>query len=506
MENKLKIPEYAKLKVYWDDKTENYSREAKLKVRNYFAKKYEVEKTSVNVIYRPIKIGENGEVVEISGAGIDNILDRNYQVELMKKWYERNSKTVDFDRLLALDTKVNGSLTEDGDASNHRSWNLKWLFLDNFLCFGDANYASFQNLNGLNIVTSEPPNQGGKTTFSVDAIKFLLFGNTTKTSVNGDIFNTFREKNTLTVRGMLEIEGQEVIIERKLNRTAKRAGGWNVTNKLMYYDLLPDGEEKAKNDEDSKKTTELIKNTIGSEKDFDITILATARNLQDLVDAKATESGKLLTKFIGLEILEKKEAIAKDIYKDFTKKKKGNIYNATTLLEEIELKTGNIAVFTSESVEYKATLVKVDKSLEILNNTRDILLSSKANVDVIISQLNPLTIEKDIETITKKGIGYGDKIKELNIEIESLSKITYDEDLYHKLTKDFTDLTIKSGKLDNEILAIGKLIDNLENSEICQTCKRTLDNVNNSEAINQSKVELKGKEDDLKLLRLTYWQ
>ena len=498
MENKLTIPEYAKLKVYWDDKTENYSRESKLKVRNYFAKKYEVEKTSVNVIYRPIKIGKDGEVIEITGAGIDNILDRNYQVELMKKWYERNNKTVDFNRLMALDTKVNGSLSEDGDSSNHRSWSLKWLYLDNFLCFGDANYASFQNLNGLNIVTSEPPNQGGKTTFSVDAIKFLLFGNTTKTTVNGDIFNTFREKNTLTVRGMLDVEGQEVIIERILTRTAKRAGGWNVTNKLLYYDLLPDGEEKVKNEEDSKKTTELIKATIGNEKDFDITILATARNLQDLVDAKATESGKLLTKFIGLEILEKKEAIAKDIYKEFNKTKKSNIYNATTLLEEIELKTGNITVFQTDVIDQESNLVKINSKLELLNKTRDVLLTSKVNVDIIISQLNPLTIEKDIEDITQKGVGYGKKIKELNVEIETLSKITYDEDLFHKLTKDFTDLTIKSGKLDNEILAIGKLIDNLENSEICQTCKRTLEDVDNSQAIKQSKNELEGKEIELK--------
>ena len=209
----IQIPEYAKLKVYWDDKPENYSRESKLKVRNYFAKKYGVEKNNINVVYRPIKIGKDGEVIEITGAGVDNIMDRNYQVELMKEWCKREGKDVDFSRLLALDSKVNGSLDSDFETLNHRAWKLKRLYIDNFLSFGDSNFISLGNLNGLNVINSEPSNQGGKTTLSVDAIKFLLYGKTSKTEKNEQIFNIFTEKNTIEVRGLLEIEGGEVIVE-----------------------------------------------------------------------------------------------------------------------------------------------------------------------------------------------------------------------------------------------------------------------------------------------------
>jgi len=271
----IQIPEYAKLKVYWDDKPENYSRESKLKVRNYFAKKYGVEKNNINVVYRPVKIGKNGETIEITGAGVDNIMDRNYQVELMKEWCKREGKDVDFSRLLALDTKVNGSLDSDFEIRNHRAWKLKWLYIDNFLSFGNNNFVSLGNLNGLNIINSEPSNQGGKTTLSVDAIKFLLYGKTSKTEKNEQIFNIFTDKNTLEVRGLLEIEGGEVIVERKLSRTAKRSGGWNVTNKLNYYRILPDGEEEQLDEADAKQTTELINQKIGSESDFDVTIIET---------------------------------------------------------------------------------------------------------------------------------------------------------------------------------------------------------------------------------------
>ncbi|NIQ17035.1 MAG: hypothetical protein GTO02_22415, partial [Candidatus Dadabacteria bacterium] len=62
-----------KVRVYWEDKPENYSREGKNKVKNYFAKKYGIPRNSIKVVFRPVKIDGNGNVVEISGAGIDNI-------------------------------------------------------------------------------------------------------------------------------------------------------------------------------------------------------------------------------------------------------------------------------------------------------------------------------------------------------------------------------------------------------------------------------------------------
>jgi len=500
MANNIQIPEYAKLKVYWDDKPENYSRESKLRVRNYFAKKYGVEKNNINVVYRPIKIGENGEVIEITGAGVDNIMDRNYQISLMKEWCKREGKDVDFSRLLALDTKVNSSLDEESDGLNHRAWKLKWLYIDNFLSFGDSNFVSLGNLNGLNVINSEPSNQGGKTTFSVDAIKYLLYGKTTKTEKNEQIFNIFRDKDTLEVRGLLEIEGNEVIVERKLKRVSKKSGGWNVAHKLNYYEILPDGEEKQLDEADAKQTTELIKQTIGSEKDFDITILATSRTLEDLIDAKATESGRLLTKFIGLEVIEKKEIIAKDMLKEFNKSKKGNIYSIVTLVEDNEAQALAITSYNEDLVTNRAKLVEVKDKLDKFEVKKDGLLSNKLVVDVTISELNPEGLESEIKVITKTGISYKEKIEDLNVDIKSMSKISYDEDLYHKLTKESNTLTISIGDYNSKIKAIGTLIGNLESGEVCQSCNRPLENVDNKPKINKEKATLLLHENKIKEL------
>ncbi|NIQ17033.1 MAG: hypothetical protein GTO02_22405, partial [Candidatus Dadabacteria bacterium] len=76
----------------------------------------------------------------------------------------------------------------------------------------------------------------------------------------------------------------ELIIDRKMTRSTKRDGGWTIKNKLTYYKLLPDGEEVEMEEEDAIQTTKKIRSTIGSEDDFDLTILATAKNLEDLID------------------------------------------------------------------------------------------------------------------------------------------------------------------------------------------------------------------------------
>jgi hypothetical protein len=158
----LRISPYSKIKVYWDDRPENYSKEAKNRICNHFAKKYGVNKSNIDVIYRPVRFTETGDAIEVNGATIENIMDTNYQRELMREWVKREDKKVEFDRILKLDDKVNGELNLENDSIQHNSWSIKWLMINNFLSFGEENYLPFSKLRGLNVVNSLPANQGGK--------------------------------------------------------------------------------------------------------------------------------------------------------------------------------------------------------------------------------------------------------------------------------------------------------------------------------------------------------
>lgn len=482
-EKLLHIPAYAKVKVYWDDRPENYSREGRNRVKSYFARKYGVHKSNVNVVFRPTKIDKNGNEIEITGAGIDNIMDVNYQRGLFKEWITRNEKEVDFERIVRLDEKVNGSLEIDLSDVKHRKWEIKWLAIDNFLSYGQDNYVNFGKLNGLSIINSVPKNQGGKTTFSVDAIKFLLFGKTTKTDTNGEVFNTYTDCDKTVMRGMLTYDDKDIIIERVLTRTAKRAGGYTVKNKLSYYKLMPDGEEILLEEEHAASTTAEIKKTIGDEKDFDTTILTTAKNLEDLIDTTPTESGKLLTKFIGIEVIEMKEKIVRKMHNEYVKTMKSNHYDVETLTGEIEEHKEGITTGETELASENKVLDKVKGEIVALNTKKDNLLVSKKPVDVTISQLNPTTIEKEIGDITTKGKEFKASIEEYEAEIKELGTIVYDEVAYFNLSKDYTtlDAQLNANRLTKE--GHLSMVDQLKNGEICPTCKRALEDVDHSDEI-----------------------
>ena len=76
------------IQVVWEDYAENFTQEKIKSVRHYFQKKYNT--TNVNVISKTKTTEEVTHNVDISF----NILDKNYQVELIKSYLE-SKKQVD---------------------------------------------------------------------------------------------------------------------------------------------------------------------------------------------------------------------------------------------------------------------------------------------------------------------------------------------------------------------------------------------------------------------------
>jgi len=329
------------------------------------------------------------------------------------------------------------------------------------------------------------------TTLTIDAIKFLLHGNTTKTDTNEEIFNTFTQKNELVVRGMIEIENKETIIERKMRRTPKKGGGWTVTNRVNYYELLPDGEEKELNEEDATQTTKLIRESIGSEKDFEMLVLATEKNLDDLIGLTTTESGKTLTRLIGLEVLELKERIARDNYNEFAKKKKSNHYDVITLTQEIKEHNDNIENLNGLDLTLNEQLTKIKDKISSLEEQRDTLLSNKLVIDVSISEMNPESLQETITTLTNKGVGIKEKIDLIKEELVNMGEINFDEDRHHEITKLGSKLSMDKTLKESEIVRLKKVVKDLIDGGICQSCNRKLDDVDNSEHIAKHELEIK---------------
>ena len=213
------VPEKAQIRVDWQDYPENRTIETVNKVKTYFSEKYSVHKSSIKINFIPILKNSAGKVIDITEGLIDNIMDTAYQRGLFVEWLKLNEVTVDYERLCRLDDKINEILINNEEEDiRYRRWSIKKLWLNNFLSFGDNNEIEYKNLDGLTVVNSIPANQGGKTIFTIDSLLFLFFGKTTKTEVNSEVFNTFSNKDDVLVGGHIEIDGDEYIIERTLNR------------------------------------------------------------------------------------------------------------------------------------------------------------------------------------------------------------------------------------------------------------------------------------------------
>ena len=334
---KLIIPKNSFIRVDWQDYPENRTLETINRVKTYFSKKYNLPVTSIKLNFMPIIKNTAGKVVDITDGLIDNIMDSAYQRGLFAEWIKLNDVDIEFERLCRLDDKVNEVLINDGKEDiRYRRWSIDKLWVDNFLSFGEENIIEYNNLKGLTVVNSLPANQGGKTIFSIDSLLFLFFGKTTKTDTASEIFNTFTNNDEVTVGGVVNIDSEEYIIERKLYRRKQKNNNYKTSSELNFYKVLSDGSKENLEGEQRRETDSLISDTIGTYDDFMLTIITTAKNLEDLLETKPTQRGRILTKFIGLEVIEKKEEINRELMNNFKSQMKSNVYNTKQLELDIE--------------------------------------------------------------------------------------------------------------------------------------------------------------------------
>jgi DNA repair exonuclease SbcCD ATPase subunit len=498
----VSVPTNAQIRVDWQDYPENRTLETINRVKSYFSNKYGVPKTSIKINFSPIIKNNSGKVIDITDGLIDNIMDSAYQRSLFKEWLNLNEVTVDYDRLCKLDERVNEILLDEEDEDiRYRRWSIKDIWLDNFLSFGDGNKISYKELNGLTVVKSLPANQGGKTIFTIDTLLFLFFGKTTKTDVGLEIFNQFRKNNTVCVGANIEIDGEEYIIERKLLRKlSKSTNKYKVSTSLDFYKILEDGSKLNLVGEQRRETDKLITDTIGSYDDFMLTIVATSKNLEDLIETKPTYRGRLVTKFIGLEVIEKKESINKDLMSNFKKKMKSNIYDVKSLEIDIEENKKNISLNNISIKENNTKLEKVYTKISDAKTKKDNLLTNKYVIDDEITNLNPINLNGELKELTSEGKTLNEKLNSVIEEIKDIPKFSYDEDEHENYREEEKTKLLEKNTVDNNIKSLKKLITELKEGEICPMCKRSLDDVDHSSEIKDNEKLLKQEEKSLKVI------
>ena len=450
------------VQIVWEDYAENFTQEKIKSVRHYFQKKYLT--TNVNVITKTKVSKDTTHTVDISF----NILDENYQLELVKSFLSSKGNENHFDEIYNLNVAVdNKLLLNQTEASPFKRWFIKNIEFSNFLSYGENQKLDFEKCDGISVVESNPPNFGGKTVLTVDLLLFLFFNETTKTSKAEEIFNRFTDKNKVHVKGEIIIDGEEYIIVRNIERKLSKAGEWNVKTELDFFKKLSDGSLQNFTGEQRRETENFIKTSIGSKDDFLMTILTTATNLEELIDSKPTARGQVLSRFMGLDFLKRKEEAAKEVYSDFSKSMMSNIYNTEQLKTTNEESVNKITELKTNNDEFEVSLVSVNDRILKGQNYRDGLLNSKHNIDKEVSLISPDKVQSEINSLgldKSKAISDRDNVKV--IEPSSF----YHEDQHDNVKQEIRDLITQQAENNAKIKSVEELKSSVDGGIKCEHC------------------------------------
>ena len=489
------------IKVVWEDTPENFTNERLARVKSYFKKKYSTRK--VNVITKVMETEDSNGSLDVG----DKILDVVYQDRLVKDFLTEQDVVVDWDKLKRLDNKVEEKLLEESpNEISNKKWAVKWIEFSNFLSFGEDNRIDFNVLGGITAIDSIPSNFGGKTTLSVDLLLFLFFNKTSKSSKAIEVFNKFTNKNRVLVRGEVEMDGSSYVIERGIIRKKTKKGDWNVKTELNFSKVLDDNTLQNLQGEQRRETESIITKSIGSVDDFLLTIVTTGSNLEELIETKPTQRGDILTRFIGLERIKEKEVICKKMYSDWSKKLVSNLYNITDLNDSTNVLKEEVKTNNKTIIELNVKINEKDSEIKSVSDERDKASEKKVtNINSNIVNMDPKELEREIERIIKEKTYLVKNFDDSEI-IEP--NIQYNEELHGSTSQKINENNIELRLLGKDITDTEKFIKELEESEMCPTCNRPLDDIDHKDEIenklktlNENKVKfIKDTESNDKLV------
>lgn len=452
------------VQVVWQDAPENFTQERIKSVKQYFQKKYNT--TNVNVITKVDTVADDVmQSVDVSF----NIMDKNYQSESIKNYLKANGYEEYTEKVFEIDNIVeNKIIAETEDIAAFKKWYIKKIEFSNFLSYGENQVLDFTKCNGITVVESNPPNFGGKTVLTVDLLMFLFFNTTTKTSKAEEVFNRFTDRDKVSVRGEVTIDGEDYLIVRNLERKMSKKGEWNVKTELDFFKKLPNGELMNFTGEQRRETEKFIKNSIGSQDDFLMTILTTASNLEELLESKPTARGQVLSRFLGLEFLKTKEETGKEIYSQFSKSMLSNVYSTEELKQKNETSEASIVELEEGIKSADKNILDVTERLKKGQEYKENLLKSKfTDIDQELLILKPENLTQEINTLD---LGIRQTKEEL-----SKVKVVEPSEYYHEDKHDDikTQLTQANGQVmvtKNQITEINKLVEEVKGGIKCEHC------------------------------------
>ena len=510
----IELGSKARVLVNWNVSMYDYSKDKEKEITSKISKKYSIPKEKIRVSPQFLTVGENGEDLSVTTEIIQNIQDPMFQQKLFKEYLSLNDiKDYDFERISAIDAEINAKIDYQV-YDKYRRYCVKWVKWDNFLSYGSDNFFDFTKMKGLVLLSGEPANQSGKTTFAIDLLHFLLYGKTTKVDTLAKVFNKHIPNATqVLVEGCITIDGEDYIIKRTITRPAlsKRSAKSKVSQKVEYYKIIGDTqtelEEYVDNqqEENSVQTNKVIKEAIGRESDFDLIMSISETTLDELVKKKEAERGRLLSRWIGLLPIEEKEALAREKFNSEIKPSLiSNLYSSASVTEERDAFLMRIETLTKDNAKLDEENKKTDTTIANLEQTKQTLSNAKKGIDTELAKIDIATLSKQMEECLIQGKTKKNEHDNIVKELKELENIEFSIEEYESTQKTLNEATTRLAVLGEKYSSTKQQIEKLKKSEYCPTCGRKLDNVDNSSMIETLSKELSSIGEDGRKAREEY--
>ena len=462
----------------------DYNDKKKEALRHTIAEKYGVPVKNVEVNFIPITVDENGEKMSLASNIINDIQDPKFQVHLFEEYLKlKNIEDVDMEDIKKIDSQVNAYVDFDS-YSKFKSYKIKYMKWDNYLSYGKGNYMDFTKLHGLVLLNGMPENMCGKTTFAIDLLRFALFGKADKSPTLDSVFNIFLPEETeVMVEAGIEIDNVDYVIRRTITRPAlkKRTNKSKCKQKVEYFKLINGNYELIENceAESTQQTNNIIRESIGSVEDFNLVISATAYSLGDLLRMGQSDKGKLFSRWLGLMSIEKKEEIAKELWKKkINTQLLSNSYNKTTLNSEIDTFNKCIEDDNKQIIVSQNKLVSFTDNIEKLNKQKTEILLQRKEIKESLIKEDVTTIENNIASYNNDLTIKRGQFSQLKDEYKDVKDAKFDIDKKKKKRKHSVELEKEQSELRVEISHLkedNKRIEKLIANKVCPTCSHPIE-------------------------------
>jgi exonuclease SbcC len=408
------------------------------------------------------KPGTALSVDEISGEyETENLRDVTVQEKLIKE-YLKDYKLEDeaIDKVLDLNRKYNTLAEQNEEVGRNVSWKLKNLEWNNLFNYGEDNTVNFEKLEG--IVGIFGKNYSGKSSV-VDSLLWSVYNSISKNiRKNVDIINQNREEGSTSVD--IQIDNNVYTVAREASKYTRRLHGVETVEAKTSVDFsaldLITGEKTSLNGLDRKETDANIRKVFGTLDDFLLTSMTSQHGSMQFINEGSTKRKEILSKFLDLELFDKKFKLAKDdssALKSNIRKLEGRDF-----ADEILLAHKDVLLTDQKIEENKDKCVKLKEILERCNeelSNLKVKIASGPKTKLIDISSVESRLEEDETTLSslqEKDIQF-DKLVETKEKtlyelLQTLQE--YDWDKLQGDKKKLEELNRKSIQIDASVRAI----------------------------------------------------